>query len=80
MLATKRDKRKKARAWKEEARQEAADAAHKDEQWQYFAEKVGLQEQDNELVKKQRETQIIVKTGKALLTDENIKLTSALIS
>jgi len=41
--------------------------------------KVALQEQDEELVKKQHEAQKILKTGEALLADGNAKLSAALL-
>jgi len=39
-----------------------------------------LQEQDEELVKKQHEAQKILKTGEALLADGNAKLNAALLA
>jgi len=41
---------------------------------------VALQEQDEELVKKQHKAQTILKTGEALLADENAKLSAALLA
>jgi len=59
---------------------EATDATHKEEQRQHTAEKVALQDQDEELVMKQNETQKILKTGEALLADGNAKLSAALLA
>jgi len=59
---------------------EAADATHKEEQRQQTAEKGALQEQDEEMVKKQHEAQKILKTGEAVLADGIAKLSAALLA
>ena len=56
-LARKQELEKKKRA------KEAADAIHKEEQRQQTAEKVALQQQDEELVKKQHEALKILKAA-----------------
>jgi len=69
----KRDERKK-----QEKKKLAKEAASDKDNREHIAEEVALHEQDEELMKKQHEAQIILKTGEALLTDGNTKLTSAL--
>jgi len=65
---------KKQELEKKKRAKETADAAHKEERRQQTAEKVALQEQEDELVNKQHEAQNILKTGEALLADENVKI------
>ena len=71
---------KKQELEKKKRAKEAGDATHKEEQRQQTAEKVALQEPDEELVKKQHEAQKILKTGEALLADGNAKLSAALLA
>ena len=56
----------------------SSDAAQKEKLKQQIAQKVALQKQDEELVKKQHEAQDVLKTGESLLAEGNAKLTAAL--
>ncbi len=77
MLHTQPGMRKKQELEQRKRDKESSDAAQKEKLKQQITQ-VALHKQDEELVKKQHESQDALKTGESLLAEGNAKLTAAL--